>query len=339
MWPVAAIGPRAERCLFRGNEDGRMLWLLGWLFLVGAVPIAVLYRRERKQARARVRGSQIADSAMGMMEFAVVGDGPALLVSHGIGGGFDQALELVDSFARRGFRVVAPSRFGYLRSELPDDASPEAQADAFAFLLRSLGIERVVALGVSAGAPSTLQFAIRHPELCAAVVLIAPGACVSGRGTSPPPWGRDTRLALAAALRFDFLFWLGLRLAPEAMVRNVLGTQPALLDAAPPEERDRALNVLWRMMPIGARARGIARDRAALAALERYPLDRVAAPLIAIGCEDDLFAACEVARYAAAQVARGRLVSFPTGGHFWIGHDDDLWNAVGAFLRPIAGSG
>jgi pimeloyl-ACP methyl ester carboxylesterase len=51
------------------------------------------------------------------------------------------------------------SRFGYLRTPLPADASAAAQADAHACLLDALGIRRAAIVGASAGAPSAMQFA------------------------------------------------------------------------------------------------------------------------------------------------------------------------------------
>src|SRR4051812_19355901 len=86
-----------------------------------------LYRRDIAPAYARIStGSQIAPSRCGPIEHAVKGEGPPVLVVHGAGGGFDQGLELGDSIARAGFRVIAMSRFGYLRTPLPTDASAPA---------------------------------------------------------------------------------------------------------------------------------------------------------------------------------------------------------------------
>jgi CubicO group peptidase (beta-lactamase class C family) len=51
-----------------------------------------------------------------------------------------------------GFRIIAPSRIGYLRIPLPQDASPAAQADAYACLLDALNISKVAVVGVSAEA-------------------------------------------------------------------------------------------------------------------------------------------------------------------------------------------
>jgi pimeloyl-ACP methyl ester carboxylesterase len=47
---------------------------------------------------------------------------------------------------------------------MPPDATPAAQADAFVALLDALGIDQIDVIGVSAGATSALQLALRHPE-------------------------------------------------------------------------------------------------------------------------------------------------------------------------------
>ena len=49
-------------------------------------------------------------------------------------------------------KLTFEERFGYLRSDFPDDPSSESQADAFVDLLDHLGIERVPIIGGSAGA-------------------------------------------------------------------------------------------------------------------------------------------------------------------------------------------
>jgi 2-hydroxy-6-oxonona-2,4-dienedioate hydrolase len=64
----------------------------------------------------------------------------------------------------------------------PRTPSSENQADAFVDLLDQLGIVRVPAIGGSAGALSAMQFAIRHPDRCSALVVIA-----TGRSTGAAP--------------------------------------------------------------------------------------------------------------------------------------------------------
>lgn len=97
-----------------------------------------------------------------------------MLVVHGNGGGFDQGLGLAHDYLGEGFQVIAPSRFGCLRSPLPDGATVALQADAYACLLDALHIRQVAVFTTSAGVTSSLQFAMRQPERVTALVLHSP---------------------------------------------------------------------------------------------------------------------------------------------------------------------
>src|SRR5437660_10051178 len=75
------------------------------------------YRKDLDQARERVSGrSEIAPTASGPIEYVMAGHGPPALIVHGAGGGFDQGMEFGERLARNGLRIIAMSRFGYLRT-------------------------------------------------------------------------------------------------------------------------------------------------------------------------------------------------------------------------------
>jgi pimeloyl-ACP methyl ester carboxylesterase len=95
------------------------------------------------------------------------------------------ALAIAQTWGGDGYRVVAPSRFGYLGSSLPANASPAAQADAYGVVLDALEIERAVVFGYSGGGASAIQFALRHPDGTEALILLA--SALPGR-TRKPPW-------------------------------------------------------------------------------------------------------------------------------------------------------
>jgi pimeloyl-ACP methyl ester carboxylesterase len=172
----------------RRVRNGRAVLFAAGLPVAGLAGFAwVRYLREIRRERMRAStGSEIAETRCGSIEYAEVGSGPPVLLVHGAGGGYDQGLLLGRPLAEKGFHVVAMSRFGYLRTPLPDDASAEAQADAHAALLDTLGIGRAAVVGASAGAPSAMQFALRHPDRASALVLLVPASYAPREGDAPP---------------------------------------------------------------------------------------------------------------------------------------------------------
>ena len=111
-----------------------------------------------------LRGGEIAETAQGPVEFAIVGTGPVILQLHGGASGYDQTLALSSDLREAGFTVLTPSRPGYLRTPLTAGATPEQAVDALASLLDILSIKTVGVMGTSGGGPTALQLALRHPE-------------------------------------------------------------------------------------------------------------------------------------------------------------------------------
>jgi 2-hydroxy-6-oxonona-2,4-dienedioate hydrolase len=300
--------------------------------------VARRYLRDVREARRRVSRSRIAETPLGPIEYCVAGDGPAVLVVHGAGGGFDQGLDIAEPVARSGFRLVAPSRFGYLRTPVPEDASPAAQADAHAALLDALGILKAAVIGASAGAPSAIQLALRHPDRVSALVLLVPATYPTRIGPDAADGGSRRIPAaagflLSAALRSDFLFWLAWRAARPAMIRAVLGTPPSVMPTASAAERARALSVAEHILPISARRIGLLNDAAVVGSLPRYELERIESPTLVVGLRDDLYGTWDGARYTAEHVRGARFVGYPTGGHLFVGRGRQVVEQVVEFLK------
>jgi len=313
---------------------------LAGLLIVAAVVAGSIYASYRRDLRAKLRrlkgASVVAQTACGPIEYAEAGSGASLLISHGAGGGFDQGMEFGGaSLALRGFYVVAMSRFGYLRTPMPRDASPSAQADAHAALLDALGITRTAILGVSAGASSAIQFAIRHPHRCSAVVLLVPIAFKPPdvAASAPKLSGFATKLLLMI-VGSNAKYWLASRFARDLVVKLVLATPPKVVHAASKFEQTRVARLLDGMMPINERAAGIINDARVSSAPERYGLEQIEVPTLVVSVRDDLYGTYAAAAYTAAQLPHARFVGYDTGGHVWVGHDNDVLAQVVRFLTP-----
>lgn len=318
------------------------------LVVVGAVMVALaaltfyVYRQDIDAARARVSwGSEVVNTPCGLIEYADVGKGPPVLVVHGAGGGFDQGLELTQPLIDLRFRVIAVSRFGYLRTPFPVDASPTAQADAHACLLDVLKLGRVAVIGGSAGAPSVMQLCLRHPERCTALVLLFPLAFAPGRsqlsrasdngGLAGQPSPLFT-LVVKTTLHSDFLFWAAMKLARNTLLKTILGTPVEDFRAAPREEQARSLQIMWNILPVSQRERGIWNDATIGRSLPRYDLERIRVPTLLIAAEDDLYGTFPSARYTAEHIRGARFIGYPTGGHLLLGHWKEASAQVVAFL-------
>jgi pimeloyl-ACP methyl ester carboxylesterase len=292
------------------------------------------YHPSIERARARIStGSRLAATRCGPIEYAEAGEGPPVLIVHGAGGGFDQGLELGEGLARAGFRVIAPSRFGYLRTPLPADASAKAQADAHACLLDALGVSRAAVMGVSAGGPSALQLALRFPARTTALVLLVPASYAPRTSPTPARASRATMFLFDTALRSDFLFWAGSHVAQRVFIRSILGTPPELLANAPPEEQARLQTVLDHILPVSPRRLGLLNDAQVVSSLERPDLEKITAPTLAISTADDGYGTFRSARYAAEHIPNARFVGYPSGGHMLVGRGAEVGAAIIAFLR------
>lgn len=114
-----------------------------------------------------------AKTALGVVEYVELGEGPVVVALHGAMGGYDQSLILAQTIGNAGYRYIAMSRPGYLGTPMSSGQTPEQQGDLIATLLDNLGIARAGVIAVSGGGPSAVQFGLRHSDQCAGLVLVS----------------------------------------------------------------------------------------------------------------------------------------------------------------------
>ena len=301
------------------------------LALVSAT-ILIGWRFDSDMQRARAHAAQggvLLQTRCGPIEYQEAGTGVPLLAVHGSGGGHDQGMAFAGALAKQGIRVIAVSRFGYLRTAMPADASATAQADAHVCLLDALGIRQASVMGGSAGAPSALQMAIRHPDRVSALVLLVPLAYKPPtQADSAPPmpaWVESTMMRLISS---DFLFWAVLQVARDQVIKVVLATPPELLATATSPERARVDSMLDNILPVSARAEGLRSDTAVGKHLTPSPLETVRAPTLVISARDDRYGTYASAQYTASVIAGAQFIGFEHGGHTWVGHDAEVMDAI-----------
>jgi len=243
----------------------------------------------------------------------VTGEGPALLSVHGGIGGYDQGLRVAAAAlgaARR--TIIAVSRPGYLGTPLSAGATPAAQADLFADILDALHLGQADVMAISAGGPSAIEFAIRHPARCRSLALIS--ACTGRLKVRLPVRVQ----ALRVMARWPSLLTAILRrLArdPEKMAGWLI-SDPNARTAIRGDAESRALlielqrEILARLAP---RMVGTEHDLRLMGAMDDLALERVRVPVLALhGTADEIVSF--VHAVAVAKRVRGAQVVAIEGG-------------------------
>ena len=107
----------------------------------------------------------------GRIQYLVAGQGPPLVLVHGLGGSAANWCELIPLVAER-HRVVAPDLPGHGGSEpLPAVSGLQPFADRVAAVMEREGIDRAPVVGHSLGGLVVLRLALRRPEFVSAIVL------------------------------------------------------------------------------------------------------------------------------------------------------------------------
>src|SRR5215471_9830343 len=115
---------------------------------------------------------EVAYTSRGPIEYVSVGVTWPILCLHGTPGGCDHIL-LVDEMVMEGFRLISPSRPGYLGTPLDVGRTPREQADAMAALLDELRLTKVAVLAISGGGPIGLELALHHAGRVSALVMMS----------------------------------------------------------------------------------------------------------------------------------------------------------------------
>jgi pimeloyl-ACP methyl ester carboxylesterase len=268
-------------------------------------------------------GARVAATASGPVQYAELGDGPAALVLHGRPGGYDQGLLLARILGAHLARWVAVSRPGYLRTPLETGRTPADQADAYAALLDTLGIDRAAVVALSGGGPSALQFALRHPGRCRGLVLIS---TVARRKTARERPAVQ-KFFDSVLLRSDRLAWLlGGLLGPSAGPDR---------EAAKP-----GLRALAQILELPEELRGAGRrnDIEQFERLPDAPPSGIRTPALIVHGTADRVVPIAHAEAAAGAIPGAELLRVEGGGHsFVFDRDDRATSAIAAFLSSLAG--
>jgi pimeloyl-ACP methyl ester carboxylesterase len=291
----------------------------------GAIPLFRLilrYRRDLNAARARLAAVErrVIATPWGVVEYAERGAGAPVLVVHGIyhncvGG----LLSVRGLFPDR--RVIAPSRFGYLGSSIPSNATVAAQADAFVALLDALDIGQIDVIGLSAGATSALQLALRHPERVKHLAVLV-GNLPGPTAVVQPSW--------AKRIDRQVIMWALKTFAPSTMARLVAAVPKAFaMTSEDARFVTEFIDSLFPMSPEGYNFDLYVSN----ADVNSYNLEAIRVPTLIVHTKDDQLASHEASKRAAERIPSARFVSLESGGHLMLGQTKIVRDELADFFR------
>jgi len=160
LWGIEAY--LARRLSVRGNLD------------LGA-RLQTLFRphgRERSPFDLEQRDVDVNGLKISTYE---VGEGPTVLVLHGLGGSKISALPMLPPLVHAGYRLIVPDLPGHGESDKPrGDYSPRFYARAMRQLLDALAVDRAAVIGNSLGGRVALEMAVRSPDRVTGLGLLDP---------------------------------------------------------------------------------------------------------------------------------------------------------------------
>ena len=327
MRHLAASCPRSCR---RGARTTTVRLVSVGAGIAGLVAARNRYQRDLQRDYERLHAFEpvTLETPFGHIEYAQDGEGPPVLVVHGVFGGYDFGVGTGHANVPAGYRIISPSRFGYFGSPFPADPSPAAQGDAFATLLDHLGIDALPVVAFSAGSSSAVQLALRHPGRVSRLVLISPNS------PHPRPLPKPPR-RLAPILFSQPVFW-AMRLLARSRLESMSGTPHGFV----PDKREHAAlrEIVDSLFPVSPRAAGTIYD-SYIGNLDvaSYPFESITVPVLVIAAEDDTLAPYEDSCAMAQRMPGARFVSVPRGGHALTQLDPGARRAVAEFLAAPNG--
>lgn len=282
----------------------------------------------------------LTETSRGVVQHTDGGDGPAFLALHGGMGGYDQSLILAEALLGKapGCRVIALSRPGYLGTPRSSgNSSAEDQADLFAALLDTLGIEKTIVAAVSAGGPSAIAFAARHPARCAGLILVS---TASGRFDVPDYVLRRLRwfgwLIRVPGL-LSLLAWMRGR-QPEQAAARAIGDPALVRKTLDHPEAGPLLTQLLRSTfdRLADRMPGTLAETLGFATLPPLPFAEVTAPTLVIHGDADKVVPFSHGERSAREIAGAAFHVVQGGGHTCLfTHLDEVRERARDFLARL----
>ena len=294
-----------------------------WIYIVGGIlfvlAIYLIVQGIRcnmavKEGKERLvtYGAKTANLSYGNMTYVDRGEGEIILSVHGIFGGYDQAYDTCKNFSSD-YRIIAPSRFGYLGSDILGNGTPAEQASAYVELLDELGIDKVYLLATSAGGSIAIRCALDYPERTKGFILYC-----SAMPYAEEPKKYSEYAGPPAFLCNDYAMFF---ISP--LFEPIMGMESS---------------TIYSMLPVEDRKEGVILDASVTNPdmarnFDDYEIESLQVPSLILHAKDDKLANYEDTLNALGRFPNCKFISFETGGHMMVGHSKEIEKAVSEFVK------
>ena len=298
-----------------------LAWSAGIATASALLRSGINYRVWKIEQVERLRTeSQQLETPHGPIEYQMQGEGPVVMIIHGSPGGYDQGIALANLIGLDGYTTLAVSRPGYRRTPLSSGETPEAQADLFADCLSLLNVPQAIVIALSGGGPSALQFALRHPEHCQALIMLS-ALCQNyteeGTYRALPLGQRQIKKAFDRLIVYDpFLYLMD-------------GLTRRLPDGA------KASAFIHSLVMNDPQTIGYQNDMQQFADLPRYPIQDITTPTLVVHGTNDLDLPFHQAQQLAQKIPHARLVAVEGANHFSTVGSEMAASEIHAFLQKV----
>lgn len=248
-----------------------------------------------------------------------VGEGPPVLLLHGLGTSMVTWFYNLSALVKSGFRVLAMDLPGHGDSDKPKDLvyDPNGAVELIRQFLDTLGLSKISLVGNSAGGLVVGMFSLAYPQRVDKLVLVAAGGL-----------GREVTWVLRAVsvpVLGELLYQPALQ-SPENLARHIFHRPPPFLPEVLPEmERVRTLP--------GARRAAIKSIRSSISLVgqrkERFLLDRLKGfprPVLTVWGANDAILPVSQARAAKSVLPSAEVSIMPECGHWPHMEKPELFN-------------
>ncbi len=275
----------------------------------------------------------VAQTKAGQIEYTLQGQGPVVLKLTG-------SMEDCESTGGNatllgaGFSILTPSRPGYGKTSLSVGKTAPEAADAMVSLMDKLDISKVDVIAESAGGPSALYLAARHPGRVRKLIL---EEAVSKYAKDLNPQNYETVRNFYASKYWytSPMLKMMAKLAPKTLARITM----KIFGAHNPDEAIKEMSKadINGLCDFYLRWRG-SWNKAASNDLEQRTedsvLDSIKAPTLIVHSREDGSVPFMSAEYSHAHIAGSELWEAPTWSHMTLGHGaDKVDSKVVEFLK------